>query len=107
MIKALAVRELEKIELSDISRIVLYQKYLIGHEVLIPRYVNLCMRDEPLTVHEASELGLETTMKIARARENARGGLLGKGDRSPIPAGLERHDIDKLVKSLFGLSTDN
>ena len=80
MIKALAVRELEKIELSDISRIVLYQKYLIGHEVLIPRYVNLCMRDEPLTVREASELGLETFAEhMARCFREAH-------EQVPVPA---------------------
>jgi hypothetical protein len=39
-------------------------------DVLIPHYVNLCMRDQPLTVCEASELGYEYRMS---ERECARG----------------------------------
>jgi hypothetical protein len=52
-------------------------------------------------VQEASKLGIETAMKIAQAREFARGKVLKSGEKSPIPAGVDRKDVAKLVKELF------
>jgi hypothetical protein len=97
-VKELAIRELEGIELSDIDRIVLYNRYAINPDALVPRYAALCAREMPLSVQEASKLGMETAMKVAHARECARTMLNGG-----IPAQLEYQDVVALVKNVFGL----
>ncbi|KAF8185898.1 hypothetical protein K438DRAFT_1535480, partial [Mycena galopus ATCC 62051] len=68
-VKSLAVRELEKLEMLDVDRIMLYRKYSIDETYLIPRYVALCERSEPLTVEEGLRLGMATVIPLSRARE--------------------------------------
>ncbi|KAJ7099477.1 hypothetical protein B0H15DRAFT_771079, partial [Mycena belliarum] len=71
-VKNLAVRELEKLELPDIDRIVLYKKFAVDETYLIPRYTALCERPELLTVEEGLRLGMEIVIPLSRARECAR-----------------------------------
>ncbi|KAJ6590010.1 hypothetical protein DFH09DRAFT_909260, partial [Mycena vulgaris] len=71
-VKSLAVRELEKLELPDIDRIVLYRKFAVDEAHLIPRYAALCERPELLTVEEGLRLGMEIVIPLSRARECAR-----------------------------------
>ncbi|KAL1678990.1 hypothetical protein EV122DRAFT_174770, partial [Schizophyllum commune] len=71
-VHALAVRELEKLELPHIDRIVTYQQYEVNRQLLIPSYAALTEREEPLTVEEGMLMGIETAMTIARARELTR-----------------------------------
>lgn len=71
-IRARALHELEYLPpLDPIQRIVLARK----HDVqgwLLPSYVALCLRQQPLNVLEAVELGLETMVLLAMARESVR-----------------------------------
>lgn len=45
---------------------------------------DLCRREEPLSVLEAGELGLETTVLMAKARESFVTEKVGRGPRSPM-----------------------
>ncbi|KAJ7287040.1 hypothetical protein C8J57DRAFT_1049973, partial [Mycena rebaudengoi] len=71
-VKNLAVRELEKLEIPDIDRIVLYRKYEVDESYLLPRYAALCQRPELLTVEEGLRLGMAVVIPLSRARECAR-----------------------------------
>lgn len=102
--KALAVRELENLQIPPLSKIVLYQKYAIDRKLLQPALTALTMRDEPLTIEEGRDLSLETALELARAREIARAPVFSSkksGPRSPVNlAGVE---LDALIKDIFHL----
>lgn len=102
-VKALAVRELEKLEMSAIDRIVLYHRYEVDRALLIPRYAALCEREQPLTLEEGTRLGMETTLNIVRARECARSTPSLNGTRSPIPAMIDAEEMGSIIKDLFGI----
>jgi len=71
-IRARALQELEySPPLDPIRRIVLARKYDV-REWLLPSYLALCLRRQPLSVLEALEIGLETMVLIAMARESVR-----------------------------------
>lgn len=99
--KNLAVRQLEKLELLDVDRISIYHKYEIDRSLLVPRYAALCEREDPLTLREGLQLGMETTLMIARARELSRANPLPSGARSPRPAGMHFDEMTRLVCELF------
>ncbi|KAJ7890727.1 hypothetical protein B0H13DRAFT_1626243, partial [Mycena leptocephala] len=99
-VKSLAVRELEKLELPDIDRIVLYHKFAIDQSYLIPRYMALCERPELLTVEEGIWLGMETVISLSRARECARNQATS-GGRSPSPATLGGTELTEIIKDHF------
>jgi hypothetical protein len=103
-VKALAVRELESLQIPPLSKIVLYQTYAIDRKLLQPALTALTMRDEPLTIEEGRDLSLETALELARAREIARAPVFSSkksGPRSPVNlAGVE---LDALIKDIFRL----
>ncbi|KAJ7104586.1 hypothetical protein C8R43DRAFT_819767, partial [Mycena crocata] len=101
-VKSLAVRELEKLELGDIARIVLYRKFQVDEAYLIPRYVALCERPELLTVDEGLKLGMEIVIALSRARECARSPD-PSGCRSPSPATLGEKELTDIIKDHFGI----
>ncbi|KAJ7496764.1 hypothetical protein FB451DRAFT_1008180, partial [Mycena latifolia] len=101
-VKNLAVRELEKLELPDIDRIVLYKKFFVDDAYLIPRYAALCERPELLTVEEGLRLGMETVIPLSRARECARNQATS-GGRSPSPASLAGKELTEIIKDHFSI----
>ena len=100
-VKALAIRELEKLEMSDVDRIALYHKYKIDSDILVPRYASLCSRDQTLTADEGHKLGMDTAMTLARARECARS--KSSGGRSPLPPDFKKEDMSSLIIDFFGI----
>ncbi|EPT02470.1 hypothetical protein FOMPIDRAFT_1118284 [Fomitopsis schrenkii] len=68
-IRALAIRELQKLEVRPVDAIVLSRKYDIGGRWTLAAYAALCQRADALTLDEAGHLGLETTVRIAQLRE--------------------------------------
>jgi len=104
-VKKLVIRELEKLELDDIDRIATYQNHDIDRNLLIPRYAALCQREEPLTLREGLQMGMETTLMIARAREYARSNLTASGARSPTAASLHQDEMHSLVRLLFEIKS--
>jgi hypothetical protein len=100
-VKSLAVRELEKLDLLDVDRVSIYHKYEIDKSLLIPRYAALCERESPLTLREGLQLGMETTLMIARAREYARANPIPDGARSPRPAGIHPNEMTHFICEMF------
>ncbi|KAN0125776.1 hypothetical protein V8E52_000983 [Russula decolorans] len=104
-VKALAIRELENLPVPPLPKIVLYQKYAINRNLLKPALTALTIRDEAVTIEEGREIGLETALDVARAREIARSpvfsGKKAGNPRSPINlAGVE---LDVVIKDIFHL----
>ncbi|KAF4563172.1 hypothetical protein EYR36_003611 [Pleurotus pulmonarius] len=100
-VKALCVRQLEADkDIPIVDRIVLYQTYKINEAVLIPRYVELCSRDELLTEAEATNLGISTTVMICSLRERLRSSASpSDGSKSPLPPGLDAEDIASFIRA--------
>lgn len=103
-VQKLCCRELEKFNIEPLAKIELYQTYDLDKKLLVPSYIALCARPEPLTIREGRQLGLETALLLATARECARGILTESGARSPAPASLEAEDMTNIIKDVFGLS---
>lgn len=87
--------------MSDVDRIATYQNHAIDKNYLIPRYAALCEREQPLTLEEGMQLGMATTLMIARAREYARSNPSPDGSRSPTTAGIREDEMHSLVRQLF------
>ncbi|KAI0764417.1 hypothetical protein BD413DRAFT_482623 [Trametes elegans] len=103
-VKKLCSRELEKFIIAPVQKIELYQTYELDKKLLIPSYMALCVRAEPLSLKEGRQLGLETALLLATARECARGKVLANGARSPTAADLEEDDMVSIIKEIFGLT---
>ncbi|OJT13808.1 hypothetical protein TRAPUB_9655 [Trametes pubescens] len=103
-VKKLCSRELEKYEIAPVPKIELYQTYELDKKLLIPSYMAICLRAEPLSIKEGRHLGLETALLLATARECARGKPLANGARSPTAAELEEEDMVSIIKEIFGLT---
>jgi hypothetical protein len=71
-VELLCIRELEKLDLSPVDRIHIYQTFGLDSTLLIDSYATLTSRDEPIGLDEGMKLGLMTSLKIARAREMSR-----------------------------------
>lgn len=99
-VKALAVRELEGKPMSLVDRIVLYQAYNVDSEILIPLYVKLCSRDEPLNKIESQKLGVETVVLVFHARERLRSPS-HDGVKSPLPNGVNSLDVMRVVSETW------
>jgi hypothetical protein len=106
-VKALAIRELEKHQIPAIQKIVIYQKYAVDRRHLLSAFAALVMRDEPITIEEDRELGLETALRLACARDTARTPGFG-GKRSgnlPCPLNIASVEVDALIRDIFQLSS--
>ncbi|PCH35702.1 hypothetical protein WOLCODRAFT_50933, partial [Wolfiporia cocos MD-104 SS10] len=68
-IRKLAIRELQKLNISAVDKIVLARAHDIHGRWAVDAYLVLCERPDPLTIPEARRLGLETTTTIAQLRE--------------------------------------
>ncbi|KAF8161495.1 hypothetical protein B0H34DRAFT_653729 [Crassisporium funariophilum] len=100
-VKSLAIRELETKEIADVKRIKLYHENDVDRNLLIPRYASLCEREKPLTLAEGMDLGMETTLMIAAAREQARSSRLPSGARSPLTPTIHGADLHEVIRELF------
>jgi hypothetical protein len=65
--------------------------------------------DQPITIEECHQLGLETALQLAHARKIARAPpASGEKSGNPhSPVNLAGHELDVLVKDLFHLSLPN
>jgi hypothetical protein len=102
-VKALAIRELENLRIPALQKIVIYQTYGVDRKYLQAAFTALAVRDEPISVEEGRELGLETALQLARAREAARAPNKRSGNpRSPV--NIAGSDLDALMRDIFQLS---
>ncbi|KAH8996789.1 hypothetical protein EDB92DRAFT_1528236 [Lactarius akahatsu] len=106
-VKELAIRGLEGLQVPALQKVVLYQKYDVNRNRLQTAYTALTVRDEPITIEEGRELGLETSLQLARAREVARAPVFsGKGVGNPrSPVNLAGVELDAIINDIFELTS--
>ncbi|KAG6872585.1 hypothetical protein C0995_008652 [Termitomyces sp. Mi166 len=97
----LAIRELEKMDISLISRIVLYHRLKLEGTHLLPLYGMLCKRPQALNTQECKAIGLATTVLIFNARERLRA-RPSDGGMSPLPDELQDDDVHATLMALLG-----
>lgn len=106
--KALAVRKLQVLSIDPIQRILLYRKHAVHSVHLQGAFTELTIRDIPINADEGRELGLETVVQLADARERARAPLSpspspGNGHpRSPVT--YTGAQLDDMIKDAFNLT---
>jgi hypothetical protein len=64
-IRAMAIRGIEHHPLTAVKKIMLAQQFDIRSSWTLNAYTELCNRPEALTMQEASELGLQTAVRIS------------------------------------------
>jgi hypothetical protein len=101
-VKDLAVRELEKLTISDVDRIAIYQAHNVDRNLLVPSYSRLCEREEHLKVPEGLRLGMETTLSIAHAREVAR----RPSTSSKTRACASGPELEAIIRDLFDIKLE-
>lgn len=105
-VKAFALRELEQLEMPALQKIILYHTHDINRNLLLEAYCALTLRDESITIEEGRQLGLETALMLAHAREVARAPVFNskKSGNPNSPVNLAGNELDTLIKNLFHLS---
>jgi hypothetical protein len=103
-VKTLALRELERLEIPPLQKIIMYHSYAVDRNLLQEAYIALTIRPGPITIEEGRELGLETALQFARARELARAVSSG-GKKSHCPVNLADPELEALIRDLFQLPT--
>ncbi|KAG6381999.1 hypothetical protein JVT61DRAFT_630 [Boletus reticuloceps] len=104
-VKELSVRELEKLEIEPIEKIAIYHKFNISRLYLVPSYIAVCKRDKSLSFSEGMNLGMETVLRIAEARERLRLQASESGVRSPTFEDFEDNEVETLVREIFNLGS--
>lgn len=104
-VKELTVRELEKLQIEPVDKIAIYHEYSINKTFLIPAYIAVCKRDKPLTFSEGMQLGMETVLRVADARERARQRAAESGIRSPTFDDFNDREMESMVKEVFGITS--
>ena len=101
-VEQLCIRELERLELSPVDRVHIYQRHKLDETLLIDSFEELTTREDPIGMEEGLKLGLKTSLQIARAREWSRGPDTG-GLRSPSTVRLSPTDLRGLISDIFQL----
>ncbi|KAJ6524530.1 hypothetical protein B0H19DRAFT_972088 [Mycena capillaripes] len=83
-VEKFAVRELEKMTMSAVDRIALYQKHNVAEDLLIPHYAAVCTRGFPLDLDESERLGMPTVVLINQAMHAIQMPRDSDGNSSPI-----------------------
>jgi len=104
-VKELSVRELEKLEIEPIEKIAIYHNHNISRLYLVPSYISVCKRDKSLSFSEGMNLGMETVLRIAEARERLRLQASESGVRSPTFEDFEDNEVETLVREIFNLGS--
>jgi hypothetical protein len=103
-LKAFAVRELDKLEVPHVQKIYIYQKYDVKRDHLREAFTALAVRDEAIAIEEGRQLGLETSLQLAQARETLRSIFNGRRSgnmRSPVNV-----ELDAVICKIFQLSVE-
>lgn len=106
-VKALVIRELQKLTMPDIERIAVYHRYDADRGLLLPCYKAVCERKQTLSLDEGLRLGTETVINIALIREYARSVLSADGSRTPAPVNISADELYRMVKEIFGVHSSS
>jgi hypothetical protein len=101
-VEQLCIRELERLALSPVDRVQIYQRHNLDETLLINSFEELTTREDPIAMEEGLKLGLKTSLQIAKAREMSRGPDTG-GLRSPSTVRLSPTDLRGLISDIFQL----
>jgi len=96
-VEKLCIRELENLSIPPVEKIQLYQDFKINPMLLHGSFVALTTRTVPLDVKEGKKLGLDTSLKIAQARELARTPDRATSLFSPAT------EVQSVIEEVFGL----
>jgi hypothetical protein len=107
--KALALRELEELEIPALQKIITYHTHDIDRNLLQKAYTDLTIRNDPISIEEGRLLGLETALLLARAREFARAPVFNskKSGAQRPPINVSDGELDALIQDIFQLSPLN
>ncbi|KAF7326965.1 hypothetical protein MVEN_02590700 [Mycena venus] len=83
-VEKLAVRELEKMPMSIVDRIALYQKHKVSEDLLIAHYAALCTRGFPLDLDESERLGMSAVVLINQVMHSIHTPWDADGNSSPV-----------------------
>jgi hypothetical protein len=105
-VKAFALRELEQLEIPALDKIILYHTQDIDRNLLHDAYTALTVRDEPITLQEGYQLGMETALRLAHAREIARAPAFNgrRAGTARSTVNIAGPELDTLISQLFNLS---
>ena len=95
-VKALVVRELERQVIPSIYKIVIYHSYNVDRGLLLPSYTDLVSREETLSLEEAKDLGLETSLMIMTARE-----IVRKGEAPTSAVNIAPDELRSIIRQVF------
>ena len=90
---------MEKQTIPALDKITIYHRFDVNRDLLFQSYMDLCLRDQPLTFAEAEDLGLETWLMISTARETIR---RGDGSASPT-ANRSFGEVERVISQVFRL----
>lgn len=102
-IEEVCLEELEKLDMSPVDRIQIYQRHNLDDALLLDSYALLTMREKPIGFEDGLKLGLKTSLQIAEAREMSRGPDTGVGPRSPSAIQLDPPILHSILSNIFGL----
>jgi hypothetical protein len=103
-IKQLAIRQLEKLKLDPIEKIITYKQYSVDSELLLPSYVSLCTSPTLPSPEEGRILTLETVLRIASARERVLLRASELGCKTPTIGSAPEEVVRAVVAEWFGLT---
>lgn len=92
----MVVRELEKQTIASIYKIVIYHRYSVDRGLLLPAYTDLVSREETLSLEEAKDLGLETSLMIMTARE-----IVRKGEALMSAVKVSPEELRAIIRQVF------
>ncbi|KAJ8581776.1 hypothetical protein M405DRAFT_693395, partial [Rhizopogon salebrosus TDB-379] len=81
-VRDLAVRQLQKLDMKPVERIITYYKYNLDQTLLLPAFTLLC-KQSSRSVEDGEQLGMPTVLKISEARESAQRVAAEQGCSSP------------------------
>ncbi|KAG2152547.1 uncharacterized protein EDB93DRAFT_250019 [Suillus bovinus] len=102
-VRDLAVRQLEKLDMNPVERIITYDEYNLDKSLLLPAYILLC-KQPSRSVEDGNRLGMPTVLKINEAREYAQKSASEQGCHSPTSADAEDEELVEILKDVFSLS---
>lgn len=103
-VRDLAVRQLQKLDMKPVERIITYDKYNLDKSLLLPAYTLLC-KQPSRSVEDGKQLGMPTVLKISEARECAQKIAAERGCHSPTSADADDEELAEILRSVFGMNS--
>ena len=99
-VEKLCIRELEKLPIPPVEKIRIYEASHLDRSLLAESFEEITLRPKPLALEEAGKLRLEMAIRIAVARERARG-------FNPIsglfPTQVSDSELRSVIREVFGV----